>query len=77
MIMDGVKIDDGAVVATGAVVNPYCIVGGIPAKKIKKRFSEKQISALLEISWWNWDIKKIRENANLYKNINKFLDVVL
>ena len=81
MIMDGVKINDGAVIATGAIVTKnvpsYAIVGGIPAKIIKKRFSEEQVIALLEIRWWDWDIKKIREKAILFKNINAFLDVIL
>ena len=80
MIMDGVKIGDGSVIAAGAIVTkniePYTIVGGIPAKTIKKRFSKEEITKLLEIRWWDWDIKKIKEKAIFFKNINDFLDVI-
>jgi acetyltransferase-like isoleucine patch superfamily enzyme len=55
-ILDGVTIGNGAVVSTGAVVSsnvaPYSIVGGVPAKLIKKRFDEDIIKDLLEIEWW-------------------------
>lgn len=65
-IMSGVKIGDGAIIATKAVVTkdvePYTIVGGNPAKPIKKRFSEATISKLLQLKWWDWDIKKITKD---------------
>jgi len=65
-IMPGVSIGDGAIIATKSVVTkdvePYAIVGGNPAKEIKKRFSEEQIAELLEIRWWDWPIEKITEN---------------
>lgn len=58
LIMPGVKIGDGAIIAARAVVTkdvePYTIVGGSPAKVIKKRFSEAQIAQLTEIKWFNW-----------------------
>jgi virginiamycin A acetyltransferase len=44
-------------------VEPYSIVGGNPAKEIKKRFSKDIISKLLELKWWNWDIEKITKNV--------------
>ncbi len=69
IIMPGVKIGDGAVIGTRALVtkdvDPYTIVGGNPAKPIKKRFSDKEIEMLLEIKWWDLSIEKIRENMNL------------
>lgn len=70
MIMPGVTIGDGAIIGSGAVVTkdvePYSIVGGNPAKLIKKRFGEEKISKLLEIQWWNWEIGRITANvANL------------
>jgi acetyltransferase-like isoleucine patch superfamily enzyme len=66
IIMAGVTIGDGAIIATGAVVTkdvePYAIVGGNPAKLIKKRFEEDQITQLLEIKWWNWPLDRIKQN---------------
>ena len=76
-IMPGVSIGDGAIIATKAVVTkdvePYSIVGGNPAKEIRKRFSEEEIQALLEMRWWDWPIEKITANVqNLTGNsINK------
>ena len=65
-IMPGVHIGDGAIVATGSVVTsnvePYAIVGGNPARQIRKRFPDNDIEELLRISWWNWDIEKITEH---------------
>ena len=67
-IMPGVKIGDGAIIATKSIVTkdvePYSIVGGNPAKEIRKRFSEGKIKQLLEISWWDWPIEKITEKVN-------------
>jgi hypothetical protein len=64
-VLSGVTIGDGAVVAAGAVVTkdvpPYAIVGGNPAKVIRHRHTEEQIAALLEIKWWDWPEKEIRE----------------
>ncbi|SKC08295.1 chloramphenicol O-acetyltransferase type B [Sphingobacterium nematocida] len=63
MIMPGVRIGDGAVIGSRALVTkdvaPYTIVGGNPAKEIKKRFSEEHIKMLLEIKWWEWDEIKL------------------
>ena len=66
VVLAGVTIGDGAIIGTRAVVTknvlPYTIVGGVPAKPIKKRFSEETISALLEIQWWNWSKERIARN---------------
>lgn len=64
-IRDGVSIGDGAIIAAGAVVvndiPPYAIAGGVPAKIIKYRFSEAEIDQLLEVKWWKWDERSLRE----------------
>lgn len=79
-ILSGVKIEDGAIVAAGSVVTknigPYEIWGGNPAKFIKKRFTDDQIKKLLEISWWNWNNQKVKDNIpNLMnENINIFIE---
>lgn len=66
-IMAGVTIGDGAIIATNATVTtdvpPYTIVGGNPARQIKKRFPEEVIKKLLEIQWWHWPIDKITRNV--------------
>jgi virginiamycin A acetyltransferase len=65
-IMPGIKVGDGAIIATNSVVTkdvpPYAMVGGNPAKIIRKRFDEETISKLLEVRWWDWDIEKITAN---------------
>jgi len=65
-IMPGIQIGDGAIIASNATVTknvaPYSVVGGNPAKEIKKRFSEAKIQELLAMQWWNWDIEKITTN---------------
>lgn len=64
--MAGVTIGDGAIIGTRAVVTkdvaPYTVVGGIPAKPIRKRFSEDIISALIKEQWWNWPEEVIAKN---------------
>jgi len=64
MIMSGVKIGDGAIIASRAVVTkdvaPYEVVGSNPAKHIKLRFSESEIDMLLEMKWWDWSESQIK-----------------
>lgn len=72
MVLDGVKIGDGAIIAAGAVVvkdvEPYAIVGGVPAKKIRSRFNDVLVAKLLEIKWWDWPIEKLKEAAHLFRS---------
>ena len=79
IIIDGVKIEDGVIVAAGSVVTEdipaYAIVGGVPAKIIKYRFSEKEIDRLLEIKWWDMNIDLIKNKFKKFHNINEFLKV--
>lgn len=69
-VLSGVEIGHGAVVAAGAVVTknvpPYAVVGGVPARVIRFRLNEEQISALLKIQWWDWPLAKIKENLDLF-----------
>ena len=65
VIMAGVHIGDGAIIAACAVVTkdvpPYTIVGGTPAKEIRKRFDTEVIQQLLKLKWWDWSTNKIRQ----------------
>lgn len=66
VILAGVKIGDGAIIGARAVVTkdvpPYSIVGGIPAKVIRKRYSPDIIEQLLSLKWWDWTKEKIKRN---------------
>jgi virginiamycin A acetyltransferase len=72
LVLSGVTIGDGAVIGTRAVVtkdvSPYTIVGGIPAKPIRKRFSDEVISRLLELQWWNWSENRFKENIDVIQS---------
>lgn len=77
IVLPGVKIGDGAIVAAGAVVTKdvpdFAIVGGVPAKVINFRFSEDIIGALLKIKWWDWEIEKIENNIELLYQPEEFV----
>lgn len=77
LLLPGVHIYDGAIVAAGAVVTkdvePYSIVGGVPARQIGKRFDDKTIERLLNIQWWNWSNEVIRKKAYCFSDVEDFL----
>lgn len=68
VIMSGIQIGNGAIIGTRAVVTknvePYTIVGGVPAKPIKKRFDDKTIEKLQSLCWWDWNKDQLREKLN-------------
>ncbi len=79
IIMSGVTIADGAIIAAGAVVTkdvaPYAIMGGSPARELRKRFSDTQIAALLELQWWNWPDEKLASlRDEFYGPIDAFIE---
>ena len=71
IVLDGLKIGDGAIIGAGAVVTkdvePYAIVGGVPAKKIRMRFDVATVSMLLEIRWWNWPTDRLKQAAAIFR----------
>lgn len=79
-IMEGITIGDGAVVAAGAFVTkdvpPYAVVGGIPAKIIKYRFTEEKIAKLLRLQWWEKDQRWIRKHAEEFSNVDNLLECI-
>lgn len=70
VIMAGVTIGHGAVVAAQAVVSkdvpPYGIVAGNPARLVKRRFDDETVDELLRIAWWDWPAERVRANLDLF-----------
>lgn len=79
IVVDGVKIGDGAIVAAGSVVTkdipPYAIVGGVPAKVIKYRFEKDEIEKLLNMKWWDMDIEYLKNNFMKFHDVKGFINV--
>lgn len=77
LVKGGITIGDGAIVGMGSVVTkniePYTIVGGDPAKIIRKRFSDDIINILMDIKWWNWNDEKIKHAAKYINNTDEFI----
>jgi len=79
LIMPGVTIGNGAIISSRSVVTSdvpaYAVVGGNPAKVIKKRFTDETIAALEKLAWWNWPVEKITQNITAI--VSNDIDVLL
>jgi acetyltransferase-like isoleucine patch superfamily enzyme len=69
VILSGVSVGDGAVVAARAVVSsdvrPYAVVAGNPAREVRRRFRDDQVDALLRIAWWDWPVEEVLAHVDL------------
>ncbi len=76
ILRTGVKIGDGAIIAAGAVVvkdvEPFSIVGGVPAKHIRYRFSPEEIERIRSSEWWTKDLQWLREHRQAMTHIGRF-----
>lgn len=79
VLLPGITVHDGAIVGAGAVVTKdvpaYAVVGGVPARIIKFRYSEEMIASFLRIKWWEWPLSKIEENIELFYDPAHFCKV--
>lgn len=80
MIMSGVRIGDGAVIAAGSIVTkdvePFSVVAGVPARKIKQRFHENFIDLIEESKWWSKDETWIKEHADMFNSPSRFNTII-
>lgn len=76
-LLDGVAIGNGAVVGAGAVVTkdvpPYAVVGGVPARVIRYRFTPEQIESLEASQWWDWDLDRLKAHHESFRDIEDWM----
>ena len=77
LLKGGIRIGDGAIIAMGAVITkdvpPFAIVGGVPARVIRYRFSQSDIEQITQTQWWNKEDQWLKCHAHLFSNPQKFL----
>lgn len=77
IVMRGVTIGDGAVVAANSVVTrdvaPYSIVGGAPARHLRARFPDETAQALSRIKWWDWTEAELKDRVDRFEDVNAFV----
>ena len=80
LLMDGITIGNGAVIAARSVVTqdvpPYAIVGGTPARLIRFRFDEETIDRMQQVNWWDKDLSWIQAHASLFRDVQKLIDAL-
>ena len=80
LIIGGLEIGNGSIIAAGSIVTkdvpPYAIVGGVPAKIIRYRFTDDQISKLMADQWWNKPEAWLRANASKFRSIDQYLKII-
>lgn len=79
IILPGISVGNGAVVAAGAVVTrevkPYSVVAGVPAKPLRSRFPEAVCKVLEEMAWWDWDHQTIKARIDNFYDIRRFISL--
>lgn len=77
ILLDGVVVGNGAIVGAGAVVTadvpPYAIVGGVPARVIRYRFTSEQIESLEASKWWDWSLDRLQEHHGVFRQIDAWM----
>lgn len=78
LIPGGIRIGNGAIITARSVVTkdvePYSIVGGVPAKHIKYRFEDEIVKTINDSEWWNWNVEHLKEKFKLFHNPSDFID---